>query len=79
MNPFHAPSPNCLCQAGPTPRSVTILFNRTSPHILPLCKVMLPGSLHPLIVMIAPAVSLEICAAKVASVSEFVLLCLLAL
>ena len=47
-NPYAAPAPTCLCQAGPTPWSDTLLLNRTSPNILPLCKIMLPGSLHPL-------------------------------
>ena len=46
---YSAPAPNCLCSAGPTPWSVTLLLNRTSCNILmPLCKVMFPGSLHPL-------------------------------
>ena len=47
-NPYPATAPDCPCQAGPTPWSVTLLVNRTSPNILPLCKVMFPGSLHPL-------------------------------
>ena len=48
MNLFPAPAPNCLCPTGPTSWSVTLFSNRTSPNILPLCKIMFPGSLHPL-------------------------------
>ena len=44
MNPYSAP--DCLCQAGPTPRSVTLLLNWTNPNIRHLCKVMFPGSLQ---------------------------------
>ena len=51
-NIFPAPAPNCLCPAGPTSLSDTLLSNRTSPNILPLCKVRFPGSLHPLCVCI---------------------------
>ena len=40
-----SPSPNCLCPAGPTSWSVTLRLKRTNSNILPLCKVMLPGSL----------------------------------
>ena len=47
-NPSPAPAPDCLCQAGPTPCSVTLLLNRTIRNILPLCTIMFPGSLHPL-------------------------------
>ena len=43
-----APAPYCLCQAGLPSWSVTPLMNRTSPNILILCKVLFPGSLHPL-------------------------------
>ena len=45
--PAPVPAPDCLCPAGPTSWSVTFLLNRTSPNILPLRKVMFPGSLHP--------------------------------
>ena len=48
-NLFPAPAPNCLCPAGATSWSVTLLLNKTSPNILPLCKVMFPGSLHSLL------------------------------
>ena len=43
-----APAPDCLCQADLPSWSVTPLMNRTSPNILLLCKVLFPGSLHPL-------------------------------
>ena len=46
-NILPAPAPDCLCPAGLPSWSVTFLLNRTSPNILPLCKVMFPGSLHP--------------------------------
>ena len=47
-NILPAPAPDCLCPAGLPSWSVTFLLNRTSPNILPLCKVMFPGSLLPL-------------------------------
>ena len=50
-NIFPAPAPDCHYPAGLTSWSVTILLNRTSPNILPLCKVIFPGSLHPLILV----------------------------
>ena len=43
-----APADNCLCQAGLSSWSVTPLMNRTMTNILLLCKVLFPGSLHPL-------------------------------
>ena len=30
---------DCLCQAGPTSWSVTLLLNRNSPNIMPLCTL----------------------------------------
>ena len=47
-NFFPAPAPNCICPAGLPSWSVTIILNRTSPYILPLCKVLFPGSHLPL-------------------------------
>ena len=44
-----APASNCLCTAGPTPWSLTLLLNKTISNILPLYKIILPGCLHPLI------------------------------
>ena len=41
-------TPDCLCPACLTSWSVTLHLNRTIPNILPLCKVTIPGSLHPL-------------------------------
>ena len=46
--PAPAPALNCLCPAGQTSWSVFLLLNRTSPNILPVCKVTFLGSLHPL-------------------------------
>ena len=43
-----ASPPDCLCQTGLTYWSVTPPMNRTIPNILLLCKVLFPGSLHPL-------------------------------
>ena len=62
-NFFCAPAPYCLCPEALPSWSVTLLMNRTSPYILPLCKVLFPGSLHPLLeataryagLLIAPA------------------------
>ena len=48
-NLFPAHAPDYVCPAGPTSWSVTLLLNSTSPNIVPVCKVMFPGSLHPLI------------------------------
>ena len=47
-NLFPAPAPDCLCLAGLPSWSGTLFLNRTSENILPLCKVLFPGSLHPL-------------------------------
>ena len=44
-----APAPDCLCHAYLPSWLVTPLMNRTSPNILLLRKVLLPGSLHLLV------------------------------
>ena len=46
--PLSALALDCLFPTGLTSWSVTLFFNRTIPNILPLCKVMFPGSLLPL-------------------------------
>ena len=48
-NLFPAPAPDCLCPAGPTPWSVTLILNRNSSNIMPLCKVMFPSSIQSLL------------------------------
>ena len=42
------PFSDCICPAHLTFWPVTLFLNRTSPNILPLCKVLFPGSNHPL-------------------------------
>ena len=46
--PLSALALDCLCPTGLTSWSVTLFSNRTILNILPLCKVMFPGSLLPL-------------------------------
>ena len=45
-NIFSAPAPDCLCPAGLPSWSCYLLLNRTSPNILPVSKILFPGSLR---------------------------------